>query len=161
MNKNKKTKETKKTGRGRPTKYTPELGDEICEVISSSELGLLHLCNARPHWPDRATIFIWRRKHEDFRNKYTKAKEEQTEVCVEYMQEIMNEPHRYTDPETGRIIVDVPMLRVKIDTIKWQASKLKPKKFGDLKVQETTNSEIDEDLKKRMKEMDEKNRKDC
>ena len=145
---------------GRPTKYTPELGEEICNAIASSELGLAHLVDLNPHWPDRSNIFIWRRRHEEFRDKYTKAKEDQTEVSVEYMQELMNEPHKYQDLETGLMKLDVPMLRLKMDAIKWQAAKLKPKKYGETKVQEQVNTEVDEDCKKRYREMDYNNRKD-
>lgn len=116
---------------GRPSKYTPELADEICAAIASSELGLVHLVNQNPHWPDRATIFTWRRVHEEFRNKYAQAKEEQCEVVVEYMQEVMSEPHTYIDFNSGQMRVDVPMLRLKMDTMKWHASKLARKKFGD------------------------------
>lgn len=146
---------------GRPTLYTPELADEICDATASSELGLIHLCAANPHWPDRATIFIWRRKHPDFNDKYTRAKEDQMEVCVEHLQEIMNEPHKYIDEESGLQKIDHNMIRLKMDAIKWQAGKLKPKKFGEAKVVEPNNSDVDEDCKKRYREMDEKNKKDC
>jgi len=125
---------------GRPTKYTNELGAEICAAIASSEEGLSHLCEKHPHWPDRATIFTWRRTNENFRNLYTKAKEEQCEVVVEYMQELMSEPHKFID-DMGREKVDVPMLRVKMDAMKWHAAKLKPKKFGDAKTVEDLTAE--------------------
>lgn len=145
---------------GRPTMYTPELADEICDAIASSELGLCHLVDQNPHWPERQIIFIWRRRHPEFDDKYTRAKEAQVEVSVEHMQEIMNEPHKYEDYETGVIKIDHSMLRLKMDSIKWQASKLKPKKFGDNKVQELINTEVDEDCKKRYADMDKKNRKE-
>jgi len=132
--------------RGKMTTYTPELGTEIAETIASSELGLIHLCKQNPHWPDRATIFTWRRVHADFRDKYTRAKEEQTEVTVEYMQELMNEPHRIVDEETGAIRIDVPMLRLK--------------KFGDSTEQKPANTELDDDCKKRYAQMDDRNKKD-
>lgn len=152
------TKEPKKTGR--PTKYTKELGEEIANAIASSELGLIHLVNAHPHWPDRATIFIWRRVHDEFRDMYMRAKEDQTEVVVEYMQEVMNEPHKWEDPETGITKIDVPMLRLKMDTMKWHAAKLKPKKFGDTKEQDLQNNELTDDCKKRYSDMDKRNRKE-
>lgn len=158
MTKKKKPEDLKKVGR--PTMYTPELADEICDAIASSELGLCHLVDQNPHWPERQVIFIWRRKHPEFDDKYTKAKEDQVEVSVEHMQEIMNEPHKYVDLETGFQKIDTGMLRLKMDAIRWQAGKLKPKKFGDAKVQEPTNTEVDEDCKKRYREMDEKNKKD-
>lgn len=158
MTKKKKPEELKKMGR--PTMYTPELADEICDAVASSELGLCHLVDQHPNWPARQVIFIWRRKYPDFDDKYTKAKEAQVEVCVEHMQEIMNEPHKYEDMETGAIKIDHSMLRLKMDSIKWQAGKLKPKKFGEVKTQEVANTEVDEDCKKRYSEMDERNKKD-
>lgn len=144
---------------GRPTKYTKALGEEIANAIACSELGLIHLVNANPHWPDRATIFTWRRTNPEFGDMYTRAKEDQTEVCVEYMQEVMSEPHKWEDPETGVVKIDVPMLRLKMDTMKWHAAKLKPKKFGDAKEQDLPSIEVDEDCKKRYDNM-KQNRKE-
>ena len=153
-----KKKEPKKIGR--PTQYNETIADEICDAIASSELGLCHLVDQNPHWPCRQQIFIWRRKYKEFDDKYTHAKEAQVEVSVEHMQEIMNEPHKYEDLETGFIKLDHNMLRLKMDAIKWQASKLKPKKFGDTKEQEPQNSALDEDCKKRYGDMDKRNRKE-
>lgn len=115
---------------GRPTIYTEKLADEICDAIASSSLGLAHLCDQNPHWPARQHIFIWLRKYPDFYDKYAKAKENQVEVSVDYMNELMNEPHKYVD-ENGQNRVDVGMIRTKMDAIKWQAGKLKRKKYGD------------------------------
>jgi len=145
---------------GRPTKYTKALGEEIANAIATSELGLSHLCDRNPHWPDRATIFTWRRTNPEFGDLYTKAKEDQTEVVVEYMQELMDEPHKWVDEETGAMRLDVPMLRLKMDSMKWHAAKLKPKKFGDNREVVQSTNEIGEDCKKRMKEMDEKHKKE-
>lgn len=151
-------KKTKKIGR--PSKYTPELGKEIGDAISSSELGLIHLVNANPHWPHRSTIFEWRLKFPEFEDIYSRAKQEQTEVVLEFMQELMNEPHKSEDPETGLVKIDVPMLNLKLNHMKWHAAKLKPKKFGDAKEQETNNSDIHDDCKKRQHELNEKLKKD-
>lgn len=145
---------------GRPTKYTIQLGEEICSAIACSELGLVHLCDLNPHWPARSKIFEWRRRHAEFGDKYRKAKQEQAHVCVEYMHELMNEPHRIIDPETGYSKLDVSMLKLKLDHFKWHASKLQPKDYGDLKQMETINTEVDEDCKKRYAEMDSSNKKD-
>lgn len=145
---------------GRPTMYTSELADEICDAIASSELGLCHLVDQNPHWPARQIIFIWRRKYPEFDYKYTKAKEDQVEVSVEHMQEIMNEPHKYVDLETGFTKIDTGMLRLKMDAIRWQAGKLKPKKFGDAKDQESQNTELSEECKKRYSDMDKRNKKE-
>lgn len=150
-------KEPKKMGR--PTQYTLELAEEICSAIASSDVGLVHLVEANPHWPHRVTIFEWRRVHPEFGNMYALAKKEQTDVVVEYMHELMSEPHKIFDSETGTTKIDVPMLRLKIDTLKWHVAKLKPNKYGDYKQQDSINPEVDEDIKKRYRDMDEKNKK--
>jgi hypothetical protein len=146
--------------RGRPTKYTDELADEICDVVSASELGLLHLVNLNPHWPDRSNIFKWRLRHPYFRDRYLKAKQDQADVVVEYMHELMNEPHVYFNPETGQNKVDSPLLKLKLDHFKWHAAKLKPKEYGDTKQLETVNTDISDDCKKRYQDLDERNKKE-
>lgn len=145
---------------GRPTGYNDKIADEICDAIASSEKGLAHLCEANPHWPARQHIFVWLRKYPAFYDKYTRAKESQVEVCVDYMQELMNEPHKFVDEETGFTRLDVPMLRTKMDAIKWQAGKLKPKKYGENRNEEIGNGLIHEDIVKRKHELDEKNKKE-
>jgi len=147
--------------RGRPTKYTNELAMEICDAISSSSLSLKELADSHNHWPDAANIWKWRNTNLEFRAMYANAKKSQVEVSIDFMQEMLNEPHKFIDPETGLSRIDVPMLRTKIDAIKWKASKLLPKDYGDLKQMETINSEVDEDSKKRFAEMDARNKKDC
>ena len=116
---------------GRPTKYTPGLAEEICDVVASSSDGLRVLCEKNPHWPHRSNIFIWLRKYESFRDKYTQAKKDQSEVFVDYIQELMAEEHKYFD-ENGNERIDTSMLRLKIDTIKWQAGKLNPRLYGTI-----------------------------
>jgi hypothetical protein len=153
-----KRKTTPHEKKGRPTIYSPELADEICTAIASSEKGLAHLCQYNSHWPARQHIFLWLRQYPDFYDKYHKAKESQAEVLVDAMQTMVDESHK-TKNEDGSIKIDVPLLKLKVDTMKWHASKLLPKKFGEAKSQELPNNELDDDVKKRYAEMDEKNRK--
>lgn len=149
MTKRKKPEDKLKAGR--PTMYSLELATEICNEIASNELGLAHLVDRNPHWPVRSTIFVWIRTHPEFKHMYTRAKEDQVEVSVEYMQEIMNEPHKYVDEETGLLKLDHNMLRLKMDAIKWQASKLKARKYGDLSKEnpeDATKAVHDESMKR-------------
>lgn len=146
---------------GKPAKYSQELANEICETITTSELGLAHLCEANPHWPERSKIFKWIAKYPDFGHNYRKAKEQQTHICFEYMHELMNEPHIIIDPETGQHKVDSSLLRLKLDHYKWHVAKLKPKDYGDTKQLEVSNSELADDSKRRyQQQLDEKNKKD-
>ena len=43
---------------GRPSKYTPELAQEICDAVASSTLSMKELCSAHEHWPVYENI--WR-----------------------------------------------------------------------------------------------------
>ncbi len=145
---------------GRPTLYNMELATEICNAIASTNLGLMDLCEQHPHWPRREAIYLWLRTHTEFALMYTKAKEDQTEVSVDYMQSLMNEPHKHFDEDAGRTVCDVGMMRLKMDAIKWQAAKLKPRKYGDHNKEEIANTDIHEDSMKRKAEMDEKYKKE-
>ncbi len=162
MTEKKKAKDVPKVKKpmGRPTTYNSKIAREICDAIACSELGLVHLVEQNPHWPMRSTIFLWRRTHAEFSDMYARAKEEQTEVCVEHMQELMNEPHKVVDEETGYTRIDVGMLRLKMDAIKWQAAKLKPRKYGEIKQHEDPNNQLHEDAIRRKEELDEKNKKE-
>lgn len=120
---------TEKEIKGRQTLYTEELAEEICDVVSSSATGLSILCKERPHWPARQNIYIWLRKYPSFRDKYTLARKEQTHVYVDDVFEMMQEDHHYTD-DNGNIRVDVPMLRLKLDHMKWHVGKLNSPVYG-------------------------------
>lgn len=124
---------------GRPTDYTPELADEICEAIENSPRGLNHHAADNAHWPAPSTIRRWLSQIEQFQDKYSKAKEKQAEFMADEMTEIA-----YDDKHDWRVIVDsegnektvhvaesVNRARLKIDTLKWHASKLAPKKYGE------------------------------
>jgi Bacteriophage Sf6, terminase small subunit-like len=150
-----------KKKRGRPTLYTPELADEICDVVATNSCGISTLCEQNPHWPAKTNLYIWLRKYPDFRNKYTQAKEDQVETYVELMQEVLEEEHHYID-ENGNKRVDVGLLRVKIDVIKWQAGKLKAKKYGDKleTLQLDKDSELHKSVMEHKHRLDELNKKD-
>lgn len=102
---------------GRPTKYTDTLATEICNRISLGE-SLYTICSDE-HIPDRLTVLRWCREREDFRNQYAKSKEEQAESYEDQML------------HTARTEDDVNRARLIIDTMKWTAAKLKPRKYGE------------------------------
>lgn len=110
--------------------------------------------------PHKTTVFRWLRTHEEFRSQYEKAKEESADALVEYMVDIADDGtndfmahlvQEKIDPDLKvcdltdaqlQILVaakspeNVQRSRLRVDTRKWAASKLKPKKYGD-KVQHT------------------------
>lgn len=120
---------------GRPTVYTQELAEEICEEISCTDDSLEELCQRNPHWPDRRTIYRWRRKHPEFCHLYAQAKIDQIEVLVDKADDIAKDK-RY-DSELSDDGNERPnhewinRSRLRVDLIKWKAAKLMPKLYGD------------------------------
>jgi hypothetical protein len=109
---------------GRPTDYTPELGDYICDQLTQGR-SLVSICK-EDKMPATVSIYKWLREHEEFANNYARARENQADY---YADEILDIADSAEDPQKARL---------QVDTRKWIASKLKPKKFGD-KIDMTTN----------------------
>ena len=103
---------------GRPSDYTPELAREICKQIANGK-SMRSVCR-QDDMPGMTTVFRWLGDIEDFRKQYDRATEERAEALVEDMLDIADNE----DQDTQRS-------RLRVDTRKWIASKLKPKKYGD------------------------------
>lgn len=125
---------------GRPEVYTPELADRICAEIATSQKSLRTICKMKG-MPSVMTILRWLREDKDgFCSQYARAKEEQAEMMVEDMLDISEHTNEDHTAFTGANVVQRDRLR--IDTRKWIASKLKPKKYGEKLDVETTNKHI-------------------
>ena len=137
---------------GRPTTYTPELADRICELVATNTCGIDTLTATYPEFPDEAVIRLWRFKNESFSRKYAQAKMFQAELLAEQIHKISNSPIMYHDAE-GNERVDsgsVALARLRVDSIKWHASKLAPKIYGDRQTIETTTNTDNEKLKEEL-----------
>lgn len=104
---------------GRPSDYSQELVDTICEQLSEG-MSLRTICDA-DDMPAKSTVFRWLRTHEEFQDQYARAKQESAEAMIEDMLAIADTGNR----------TDTQRARLRVDTRKWIASKLKPKKYGD------------------------------
>jgi hypothetical protein len=100
--------------------------------------GLLRIC-ADDHMPDRATVYRWLEANEGFRDRYVRAREALMDFYAEQILVIAFD-------ESGDIVVDqapdgrsktvanhakVQRDRLKVDSLKWIASRLFPKRYGD------------------------------
>ena len=102
---------------GRPSIYSQELADEICRLLSSGlSLRKIALIEGMP---DPMTVRRWARDNEEFCVQYAHAREEQAEA---YAEMLLDEAYNAQDAQLGRL---------RVDALKWTASKLLPKKFGD------------------------------
>lgn len=113
---------------GRPTIYTDELIESICERVANGE-SMRKICRDE-HMPVLTTIFRWIRENPEFKQQYDAATDMRADAYAEDMQDIADTPPALT--ADGKIDAgDVAHMRLRIDTRKWIASKLKPKKYGD------------------------------
>lgn len=123
---------------GRPEIYTQEIADRICAEIASSTKSLRTICNA-DGMPSVMTVLRWLREDKDgFCAQYTRAKEEQADFMTEEMIEIADDgTNDYMTIVKGDMEYNIENKEVtsrsklRVETRKWAASKLKPKKYGD------------------------------
>lgn len=134
MTKKKPPEEHKKNGR--PSKYTKELADKICSMLSQGYS--LRTVWKEKRCPALATIFWWMRNYPDFLKQYEKAKEESADALVEEMFDIAdnggNDWMEQNDPDNPWYKMNgeaIQRSRLRVDIRKWAASKLKPKKYWD------------------------------
>lgn len=128
---------------GRPSIYTPELGDLICERLMDGE-SLRSICSDQG-MPTKTTVFRWLQADEAFRDLYTRAREEQAEAMADEIVGIADEvcttvrtdKHGTKDDDgdgNTEVIFDATAVarnRLRVDARKWVAAKLKPRKYGD------------------------------
>ena len=131
------TKSTAVSVMGRPSDYTDDLALEICFRIVNGE-SLNRICKD-DHMPNVATVYRWLQKLEDFRNMYTRAKEDQADTLADEIQDISDEKPMMTivtDDESVEKLdpVGINRNRLRIDARKWIAAKLKPRKYGDRQI---------------------------
>lgn len=103
---------------GRPSSYTIEIADIICEAIAQGG-ALYKLCEERDDFPGERTVYQWLEVHEEFAQKYTRARARQADRSADEIVVIAD-----TDPDPQRA-------RNRMDARKWHSSKLAPKKYGD------------------------------
>lgn len=121
---------------GRPTVYTQELADLICEQLADGQ-SMRAVCR-KDEMPSMSTVFKWLRENEEFSQQYAKAKEESSDAMAEDLLDIADTPVmgeiKTIKPDGTIEIKQDEMLghrRLQVDARKWLMSKMKPKKYGD------------------------------
>lgn len=133
---------------GRPSKYSPEIIDKLCDIIATSGDGLHKICASDNTLPSFRTIFEWLgnpEKYPDFTHKYARAREAQADFLADEIIEISDDSsqdeifiHEDSDQEGGegkvkRVMNNefVQRSRLRVDSRKWLMTKLAPKKYGE------------------------------
>lgn len=119
---------------GRPSIYTPELAAQICAHIADGKS--LRAIAALDGMPHQDTIMAWLDGSKPaFSEQYARAREAQADKLAEEALQIADDGRSdtYLDAE-GNEKTDneaIQRSRLRVDTRKWLASKMAPKKYGD------------------------------
>ena len=122
---------------GRPTTYTPEIADRICGEIAEGK-SLRTICKP-DDMPALSTVFLWRRVHQEFSDRYEKAKQDCADAMAEDILAIaddssMDWAERVDKDGNKYYAIDkdnIQRSRLQVDARKWIAAKLKPNRYGD------------------------------
>jgi hypothetical protein len=109
-------------------RFSQEVFDEICVRIAEGE-SLRKICKDEK-MPSLVTVWKWLNNSEELTKQYARAREEQAETFVDEIQEI-SDAKIPLGPDGKIDNGAVNQARLRVDSRKWIASKLKPKKFGD------------------------------
>lgn len=101
--------------------FLPDEAAEICFRISEGE-SLAAVCRDDA-LPSVRTVMRWLAENEEFRQDYARAREAKADADADNIGDI-----------AARVLsgeYDPQAARVAIDALKWAASKMQPKKYGD------------------------------
>ncbi len=116
--------ESRKGIMGRPSSYTDERADELCTWIAQGN-SLRSFCKI--HGMEAQTVYRWMRERPDFQQRYARAHEDRADSLADEMCDIADEV-----AANGGSIEAVQAARLRIDTRKWIAAKLRPGRWGEV-----------------------------
>jgi hypothetical protein len=123
--------------RGRPSDYSAEIADTICNRLAGGE-SLRAIC-ADAGMPNRATISRWLAHYEEFRDQYAFAREWQADCLADEILEIARDNRgdyvekRLPDGKVVRVVdhENIARSRLRINILKWIAARMAPRKYGN------------------------------
>jgi hypothetical protein len=118
---------------GRPSNYTQEIADKICERLADGE-SLRSICDSKA-FPSKSMVFRWLASNEAFRDQYARARETQADSLFDEILSIADDGRNdWMEREDGKLVENGEALRrsiLRVDARKWMAGKLRPKVYGD------------------------------
>lgn len=123
---------------GRPSDYSPELAVLICTRMGEGE-SLRSICRDDA-MPALSTVFRWLAADKAFQEQYVRAMDARATLLAEEILEIADDGRNdtYTD-EDGNEATNHDVIarsRLRVDSRKWLAARMSPKKYGDKVTQE-------------------------
>lgn len=128
----------------RPSGFTQDIADAICERLSLGE-SLRSICRDDA-MPSQSMVFRWLVNNQQFREQYAHAREVQADSWADDIIEIADDSSGDTvvDPESGNERFNseyAARSRLRVDTRKWLMARMAPKKYGDKITQEHTGAD--------------------
>ena len=128
---------------GRPSEFSQDMADTICERIADGE-SLRAIC-ADEGMPNKSTVFRWLAAHSGFGDQYARAREDQADTLADEIVSIADEEvtmiradrHNSRDDDgegNTEVVFDATAVarnRLRVDARKWVAAKLKPRVYGE------------------------------
>ncbi len=110
-----------KRSRGRPTIYSDAIVEQICLLLAHGRS--LKSIAAQDDMPCERTLFNWLDTNDEFRERYDRARQLQAEIRADSILELVDNCPVDKD--------EIQLARLKVDAIKWVASRLLPHRYGD------------------------------
>lgn len=108
----------------RPSDFTPELANAICERLIEGE-SLRKICRS-DDMPSASTVCRWLSQNEAFREQYAHAREAQADTLADEILDIAD-GSEFAEPDSVQVARD----RLRVDSRKWLSAKMAPKRYGD------------------------------
>ena len=111
---------------GRPSEYTDEIADKICEMLATSDRGLSDICMSED-MPGRSTVYQWLNANKGFADKYARAKDMQADYMAELVLKVSKDDSKDMAMGAEGMYpngVAVQRSRLLADNYKWAAAKL-------------------------------------
>lgn len=126
--------------------FTQEIADKICEgLIEGKSLRSICLEDGKLK---ASTVCFWLVKFPQFAEQYVRAREAQADTLADEMLDIAdNGVNDWVERQDGTLEYNgdhVQRSRLRIDSRKWIASKMKPKVYGDKYIGEVTHNVSEE-----------------
>lgn len=120
----------------RTSTFTQDVADAICERIADGE-SLRSICDD-DEMPNKSTVFRWLAEFSGFGDQYARARETQADTLADDILSIADDGRndwmaRYGKDDAGWTENGEALRRsqLRIDSRKWLAGKMRPKKYGD------------------------------
>ena len=129
--------QTKEVTKTRGNTYTEHMGNIICIRLAEGE-SLNKICK-EDGMPDKATVFRWLGSEASFCDKYARARELQAETQFDELIDIVDQPPElsYVTDKNGELVEVkfdssyVAWMKLRVDTRKWTAARMAPKKYAE------------------------------